>query len=177
MSKHIKFMALAMMAVFSLAFVSCSDDDDDEPSATGSQLVINGKSYNISFNQTGVMWNEAPLNSIVQFSTGKDGIMSSDGKIFTFGFPAFDNDKYIEPKVGLDISKLKYEISEIGETIAEFTLEDDNEVECNYISGSLIITELNQSQGSITLKFNDLKMGNGETSYTFNGTIKLPFTD
>lgn len=177
MSKYIKFMAFAMMAVFSLAFVSCGDDDDDEPSATGSQLVINGKSYNISFNQSGVMWNEAPLNSVVQFSTGKDGIMSSDGKIFTFGFPACENDKYIEPKVGLDISKLKYEISEIGETISKFTLEDDNDVECDYISGSLVITEINKSQESITLKFNDLKMGNGGTSYTFNGTVKLPFAD
>ena len=29
MNKYIKFMAFAMMAVFSLAFVSCGDDDED----------------------------------------------------------------------------------------------------------------------------------------------------
>ena len=29
MNKYIKFMAFAMMAVFSLAFVSCGDDDDE----------------------------------------------------------------------------------------------------------------------------------------------------
>ena len=35
MNKYIKYMAFAMMAVFSLAFLSCGDDDDDEP-ANGS---------------------------------------------------------------------------------------------------------------------------------------------
>ena len=30
MDLYMKFMAFAMMAVFSLAFVSCRDDDDDE---------------------------------------------------------------------------------------------------------------------------------------------------
>lgn len=38
MRKYMSFMAFAMMAVFSLAFVSCGDDDDDdvdiEPTAT-----------------------------------------------------------------------------------------------------------------------------------------------
>lgn len=34
MSKYIKFMAFAMMAVFSLAFVSCGDDDEDSSNST-----------------------------------------------------------------------------------------------------------------------------------------------
>ncbi len=173
MNKYIKFMAFAMMAVFSLAFVSCGDDDD-EPSASGSQLVINGKSYNISFdNQTGVMWNAAPFNSVIQFGTGKYGALSSDGNLYTFGFPAFDEEKDIEPTVGLDLSKLEYRL--IGEVVSNFTLFVDNDVECSYVSGSVVIAEINKSQESITLKFNDLKMAKGGTSYTFSGTVKLPF--
>ena len=36
MKKYLSFMAFAMMAVFSLAFVSCGDEDEDEitPEAT-----------------------------------------------------------------------------------------------------------------------------------------------
>ena len=38
MKKYIKFMAFAMMAVFSFAFVSCDDDEDDGPS-TGGNII------------------------------------------------------------------------------------------------------------------------------------------
>ena len=33
MKKYLSFMAFAMMAVFSLAFVSCDDDDEDDISS------------------------------------------------------------------------------------------------------------------------------------------------
>lgn len=39
MKKYLSFIAFAMMAVFSLAFVSCGDDDDDEPSNSNSDFV------------------------------------------------------------------------------------------------------------------------------------------
>ena len=38
MKKYFSFIAFAMMAVFSLAFVSCSDDDD-EKTGSSSELV------------------------------------------------------------------------------------------------------------------------------------------
>ena len=39
MKKCLSFMAFAMMAVFSLAVVSCGDDDDDEPTNVDSDYV------------------------------------------------------------------------------------------------------------------------------------------
>lgn len=39
MKKYLSFMAFAMMAVFSLAVVSCGDDDDDEPTNVDSDYV------------------------------------------------------------------------------------------------------------------------------------------
>lgn len=176
MKKYLSLFAFAMVAVFSLAFVSCGDDDEDddyEPSVKGSQLVINGKTYNVSYDyQVGVMWLEPPLGSVIQFCTGKDGMVNCD-KIYTFGFVAWDGEKSIEPRVGLDISKIEFSLN--GELLWNFTLTDDDDNECDYVSGSLVIVAIDKSQESMILKFNDLKMSNGRISYTFNGTIKLPF--
>ena len=47
MNKYFKFMAFAMMAVFSLAFVSC-EDDDDAPSMGDGKIEVNGKQYSLS---------------------------------------------------------------------------------------------------------------------------------
>lgn len=177
MNKYIGFIVFAIISVFSFSLISCGGDDDDvfEQEESKSQLVINGKLYNISFEQTGVLWLDIPANSVIQFGTGKDGILSAEGKIYTFGFPAWDGEKYIDPKVGLDISKLRYEITEIGALISSLTLGDDDDIKCDYVSGSLIITEINKSQEYMVLRFNDLKMSNGRISYTFSGTLKLPF--
>lgn len=175
MKKYLSLFAFAMVAVFSLAFVSCGDDDEDddyEPSVKGSQLVINGKTYNVPFNnQIGVIWSTPPVGSVIQFCTDKNGKLNYDD-IYTFGFPAGDGENYWEPKIGMDISKLEWCF--MGDIIHSFTLTDNDDRDCDYISGSLIIVEINKSQESITLKFNDLKMGNGKVSYTFNGKIKLP---
>ena len=107
----------------------------------------------------------------IQFGTGKDGILNYD-KLYTFGFVAWDGN-YIEPRVGLDISKIQFSLN--GELLWFFSLLDDDDKECDYISGSLVISAIDKSRQSMTLKFNDLKMSDGRVSYTFNGTIKLPF--
>ena len=171
-------MAFAMLAVFSLALVSCGDDDDnDEPSVKGNQLVINGKSYDISFNQMGVIWSDPPVGSVIQFDTGKNGMLSDNGDIYTFGFLAWDQEtSYDEPKIGMDITKFGRTVE--GARLYDFgklSLTDDADVECDYVSGSLIITGIDKKEETMTLKFNNLKMANGGTSYIFNGTIKLPF--
>lgn len=171
-------MAFAMVAVFSLAFVSCGDDDeDDNPSTSGYKIEINGKLYEINPNQFfGVVWNKIPVGCVIQFDTGKN-MYSDDGEVYTFGFVACDQENnYDEPKVGMDITKLGRRIMTDDEDIwGKLSLTDDDDIECDYISGSLIVTEIDKKKETITLKFSNLKMGKGKTSYTFNGTLKLPF--
>ena len=176
MKKYYSILMMLAMMVAALSFIACGGDDEEddvfEPSVKGSLLVINGKTYNVSFDyQVGVIWSDPPVGSIIQFGTGKDGLVNYD-KIYTFGFVAWDG-SYIEPRVGLDISKIKYSLN--GEPLWNFTLTDDDDNECDYVSGSLVITAIDKTQESMTLKFNDLKMSNGRISHTFNGTIKLPF--
>lgn len=55
------------------------------------------------------------------------------------------------------------------------TLRVDHGEKCDYVSGSLVIVDINNSQKQMTLKFTDLKMNNDQISYTFDGTIKLNF--
>lgn len=179
MKKYLSFMAFALIAVFSLAFVSCGDDDDDEddPSTSGYKIEINGKSYEINPNQIGVIWNEPPVGSVISFDTGKYGMMSDDSKSYIFGFLAWDQEtSYDEPKVGMDITVFGRTVEGAGMyDYGKLSLTDDDDIECDYISGSLIITEIDKKEETITLKFINLKMGKGKTSYTFNGTLKLPF--
>ena len=70
MKKSFKFMAFAMIAVFSLAFVSCSDDDDDIDKA---QLV--GKWIN-----TKVEWKDSESSDSETYDDDRRYlILDSDG--------------------------------------------------------------------------------------------------
>jgi hypothetical protein len=71
----------------------------------------------------------------------------------------------------MDISKLGVDGDDYLPEM-KLNLTDDDEIECEYVSGSLIITAL--SKKTITLKFSNLKMSDGKgTTHTFNGTIKF----
>ena len=53
MKKYLKFMAFAMVAICSLAFISCGDDDDELSPSSGGKgqytFKANGKTYYYSF--------------------------------------------------------------------------------------------------------------------------------
>ena len=137
-------------------------------------FAINGKAYNLSSNQPGVFWNKS-YGSGIEICTGTYGKTNPD-EIYAFGFLACKNDTYCEPTVGLDISKLEYSYASMT---LKFNLrirdtKAKTNTECEYVSGSLIIVDINKSKETITLKFNDLKMRSGGDSYMFNGTITLP---
>lgn len=126
-----------------------------------------GVSYEVSNEFKLVIWSEPPLGSAISFYAGKDQ--------YVFGFVAWTGDwdkgKYCEPKVGMDISKLGVDGDDYLPEM-KLNLTDDDEIECEYVSGSLIITAL--SKKTITLKFSNLKMSDGKgTTHTFNGTIKF----
>lgn len=101
MNKYIKFMAFAMIAVFSLAFVSCGDDDDDDDSLSTitqqvgttwrvsergkTELLFNGSKFVLSdySNGSSSHWSEiaclgkvSGLSAIKVIPGGKDGLMS-----------------------------------------------------------------------------------------------------
>lgn len=173
MKKHLSFILLAVFTAFSLAFVSCGGGDDEPSDPTnGNQsskdrIEIDGVSYEVSNEFKLVIWSEPPLGSAISFYAGKDQ--------YVFGFVAWTGDwdegKYCEPEVGMDISKLGVDGDDYLPEM-KLNLTDDDEIECEYVSGSLIITAL--SKKTITLKFSNLKMSDGKgTTHTFNGTIKF----
>ncbi|MBO6296196.1 MAG: hypothetical protein J6M54_01590 [Prevotella sp.] len=170
MSKYIKFMAFAMMAVFSLVFVSCSDDDDDEPSASGSQIEINGVKHYVG--GEGIYFIGAYTGTIY---SDDDGICTINMHV-NDGRP--DNGyqfMYLTghaPRVGDDLSQMK------EFTVTPFNFYDKyEEVELAYSSGSAKITAINTSvdDGAVTIRFDNLKMVSGSLSLTFNGTAVIPF--
>lgn len=177
MKKHLSFILLAVFTAFSLAFVSCGGGDDEPSDPTnGNQsskekIEIDGVSYEVSNDLTFVMWNEPSLGSVINLNVRKSGAWSQ----YVFGFVAWTGDwyegKYCEPKVGMDISKLGIDGDDYLPEM-KLSLIDDDEIEYEYVSGSLVITAL--SKKTITLKFSNLKMSDGKgTTHTFNGTIKF----
>ena len=173
MKKHLSYILLAVFAAFSLALVSCGGGDD-EPSGDQSskeRIEIDGVPYELSNSAKFVIWNEPPLGSAISLYAGKDGVWRN----YTFGFVAWKGDlndgKYYEPKVGIDISELGIDGDDYFSEM-KLSLIDDDEVEYEYVSGSLVITALSKS--TITLRFSNLKMSDGKgTAHTFNGTIKF----
>lgn len=171
MNKYIKFMAFAMIAVFSLAFVSCGDDDDDEPtSASGSQIEINGVKHYVG--GAGIYF----IGAFTTYtSTSGIGICAinmhvNDGRTdnsYTFMYRT-DH----EPKVGDELSQM----DDFTVTPCNFYDEYEN-VTLAYSSGTAKITAINTSvdDGSVTIKFDHLKMVSGSKSITYNGTAVIPF--
>lgn len=164
MSKYIKFMAFAMMAVFSLAFVSCGDDDDDEPTpASGSQLEINGVKHYVG--GEGIYFIGAYTSGVCAIN-----MHVNDGRTdnaYTFMYRT-DH----APKVGDELSQMD------EFTVTPYNFYDDYEgVELAYSSGKAKVTAINTSvdDGSVTIKFDNLKMASGSLSLTFNGTAVIPF--
>lgn len=83
MNKYIKFIAFALMAVFSLAFVSCGDDDDD-PDVD----IKNGKvsvAYAGAITETYSV-TQATFTHLYQRVVGTTKIDSSDGVTFDVTF-------------------------------------------------------------------------------------------
>ena len=163
MNKYIKFLAFAMMAVFSLAFVSCGDDDEDEPSASGSQIEINGVKHYVG--GEGIYFIGAYTSGVCDIN-----MHVNDGRTdnsYTFMYRT-DH----APKVGDELSQMD------DFTVTPYNFYDEyEEVELAYSSGTAKITAINTSvdDGSITIKFDHLKMVSGSKSITYNGTAVIPF--
>ena len=165
MKKYLSLIAFAVMAVFSLTFVSCGDDDE-EPSFGFDQIEINGTKYDDVYT-TSLMWTDFVS------MYGEDYL---DENKAVFGIGRFNGDCYTfnytcpyEPKKGDVISNMK-----------NFVMEPDitgqtKDIEYSYVSGTAKITDTNVSEELITIQFNNLKFKHGDKTYTFNGTLQFPY--
>ena len=160
-------MMFAMMAVFCLSFVSCGDDDEDEPASFKyGQININGKTY--ACYGYGM--------PITYSSSWNDGILSIDlplGELTDAKKGEYDYDYMIgilcegrKPSAGTNLA----DYSEIDITIAIDRLEY-----AIYESGSAIVKSVSDDN-YITIEFKNFKCKASSTStYTLNGTVKLDY--
>lgn len=159
MNKYIKFMAFAMMAVFSLAFVSC-EDDDDAPSMGDGKIEVNGKQYSLS-----PITNEGSWDSYDNTGDFTVAVMNADD----VDYYEFEFESSEEPKVGDDFANMNL-------TLMPLVAAPDVDIEeYSYSGGSAKITSTNESEDEMTVKFSNLKMKCGSNTFTFNGTATLMF--
>lgn len=165
MKNYLSFIAFAMMAVFSLSFTACSSDDDDNSSSESNQIEINGTKYSVS--EDGLMGDWIEAYEGIGITTFYIHVPIS-GKFF--GSYIFTCTSSHSPKVGDDFSTM-----EDFEVTRDF---GENEVEMadyTYSSGSAKVLSLDKANMLIIIQFNNLIMVYEGHTYTFNGTVKLPF--
>lgn len=168
MNKYIKFMAFAMMAVFSLAFASCGDDDEDNNVDIKNGKVSVAYAGAVTENYSVV---QATFESLYQRVEGTTKIDSFDGATFEVTFS--DGDSYYtywqfqtkdEIKKGANLS---IDGVFFGDDTARYT--DDTE-------GEAIVKTV--SSNKITLSFKNFKFeryisisSNKKQVITINGEI------
>ncbi len=168
MDLYMKFMAFAMMAVFSLAFVSCRDDDDDELGIFKYGIInINGKDYAcygydmIATNESS--WRDGTLSILIPLGELADAKKGEYDYDYMIGIECNGGNK---PSVGTDLANY----SEINVTIIL------NEVgSAVYESGSAVVKSI-KDDDYITIEFKNFKCKTSSSqSYTFNGNVKLDY--
>ncbi len=168
-------MTYALLAVFSLAFVSCGDDDDDKPSVEFEQIEINGTKYNVL--ATVGAWTDLVSIYGEDMLRGLYGNDYLDQNEATFSFGVTNGDTYLfswtspyEPKRGDILSNMKNFVME-----PDITGQKKN-IKYSYNSGSAKIIEANVAKEEMTIQFDNLKMVNGNNSFTFKGKVTFGFS-
>lgn len=92
---------------------------------------------------------------------------------FTFSFNSES-----QPQIGDDFAQKDLRLSvAFSHLFDEFDVSQDedpwDEIACT--GGSAKIVGIDKSKEKMTIKFNNLKMGRGKHSYTFNGTVSVDF--
>lgn len=169
MKKCLSFMAFAIMAVFSLAFVSCSNDDDDNDNnvSSGKTIEINGKNYEINpYMEWEGGWNEEGDNK-GQFvvSVLSDPVHNTqDVWAYFFEYTAAGL-----PKEGDDFAKMSLTLNPMDDNAGN-VWED-----LTYNSGSAQVIKTNKDKDYITVKFDKLTMSGGGYNYVFDGTVDIVY--
>lgn len=162
MKRYLNIMAFAMLAVFSLAIVSCSSDDDDDENWDGGTkakktLVINGVSYYANY--SGVSQSRNGGRMLIHVWPGDDPLYPWQGRGLGITIPP---SKVSQLSVGQvfdsdDISIDYYGITSDGS-------------HWNLLSGSITIKSINSTE--LTIEIVNMKIQNSNTyrEITISGT-------
>lgn len=163
-----KFMAFAIMAVFSLACVSCGDDDD-EPNSMQlyDVLQINGVNYACYGYRCLVTY-----TSDWDLSTHSGTINLPCGKLADAQKGEYDYDYMYS--INLNGSQDLKKGSELEDFSPKLMAVDDNYVGIGlvYTRGSATITD-KKDDTYITVKFENFTFSDGTETYILNGTVQL----
>lgn len=167
MKKYLYRFLIALFAVVSFSFVSCSDDDNDSGVNSG-QIEINGVTYDLSIVTLSGSWDETLQRGEFTVSVNNENNGVIIVEYYTF---SFENSAC--PQTGNDVAQMNLALTPLNEE------EEGNIIELldsfKYSSGKAVVTDTNSSESEITIRFENLSMSNGERSYTFNGTATLMF--
>ena len=169
MKKYLYQFMVALMAISSFTFVSCSDDEDDPTNNNGRNTIeINGVSYNLSAFSLMGDWNETLRKGdfTVAVDNKSNGVINVDYYTFSYHNATC-------PQVGDDFAEMDLALTPLIEEEEGSII--DLEDSFKYVSGKAVITNTNPSESEITVNFDNLTMSNGSSSYTFKGTATLMF--
>lgn len=168
MEKYLYRLFIALFAITSFSLSSCSEDDDEFPSVGNGQIEINGVSYNLSAFTFNGNWNEALGKGTFTVSVDNESNGVINVEYYTF---SFHNSTC--PQVGDDIAQMDIALTPFNEEEGSSIIELEDSFK--YSSGTAVVTDTKSSESEITIKFANLRMSNGNNSYTFNGTATLMF--
>lgn len=173
MKKYLSLIAFAVMAVFSLTFVSCGDDDEDEPTNSsvdesellvtmnGQRLYVYQEKGVVSRNQLAFIDNYEETPSHAAFMDAED----------------WENSKYLYV---LDLCFSRFSLGDVGKELKlcnipwshvlngysewEFkntfgyvkSIRDGFSDEFAYVSGKILFQSLNTSKREIIIKFDNV---------------------
>ncbi len=165
MKKHFNLMAFALLAVFSLAFISCSKDNDNGEINFKQDydiLQINGEKYACygyrCFITYSSDWDLSTHSGTIRLPCGK----LSDAKKGEYDYD-FWYSIYLEGNQDLKKGSKLENFSPVFE--GDYDMGD-------YISGSATITD-KKDDVYITVRFDSFKFSDGSQSYTLDGTVQL----
>lgn len=149
---------LTLVVLCSLIFSGC---EQAPPWGNNGKITVNGQSYYVSaFMGSGGWWSEAEgmgWFTITIEEVHNDGIYPVD---FEFSFVSSE-----QLKVGDNLAELSLLMSDPNNWLA------DERLSC--VEGSATVSKFNKAGSEMTIKFDNLKMANGDVSYVFNGKATI----
>ena len=168
MKKYLSFMAFAMVAVFSLTFISCGDDDEDgAESFKFGQININGKDYAcygygmpITYSSS---WENRTLSILLPLGELADAKKGEYDYDYMVSIECDGGNKATTGTNLADYSNISIMITLNGGGYAV------------YESGSAVVKSVSDDD-HITVEFKNFKCKASSTSsYTLNGSVKLDY--